>query len=385
MTATSEREILTYSALNCWRNCPRKYKLRYQEHLRPREKAETLAFGSTIHGALELWHGSADDPNRLMKVFDFLDTEYASRDADPDAKAAWFQARAMMAGYAARYPQEEFTVLELEKEFQGEIRNPDADPDAKAAWFQARAMMAAYAARYPQEEFTVLELEKEFQGEIRNPATGGASKTFTMAGKVDGIVQLGNELYLLEHKTASSIDGAYLDRLWCDTQIALYTHYLREMGYPVVGVIYNVLLKTRLKQRQGETEEEYLERKAALAAKSKSGKSTAKRQEPETDADFMGRLADWYSKPESFHREKIYLSEDRIAMVAEEIWEITQQYLGARSRDSWLLNTSYCFNWSRPCEYLPYCQSGFNPILRDNLFDVVPPHEELAGSDSLSF
>ena len=32
MTATTEREILSYSALNCWRNCPRKYKLRYLHH-----------------------------------------------------------------------------------------------------------------------------------------------------------------------------------------------------------------------------------------------------------------------------------------------------------------------------------------------------------------
>jgi hypothetical protein len=337
MNGSGRRETLTYSALNCWRNCPRKYKLRYREHLRPREKAETLAFGSTIHRALELWYAAEGDPHRLFRVLDLLDAAYPDREADPAQKAAWFQAKAMMAGYAARYPQEDFAVLEL---------------------------------------------EKEFQGEIRNPATGATSKTFTMAGKADGIVRQGGDLYLLEHKTASSIDGAYLDRLWCDTQIALYSHYLREMGYPVVGVIYNVLLKTRLKQRQGETEEEYLERKAALAAKNKSGKSSAQRQEPESDEDFQARLADWYGKPDAFHREKIYLSEDRLAMVAEEVWEVTQQYLDARRRDSWLLNTSYCFNWSRPCEYFPYCQSGFNPILRDNLFDVVPPHEELAPADS---
>lgn len=335
-TAQDGRDILTYSALNTYRNCPRKYKLRYEEHLRPREKADTLAFGSTIHRALERWHGLSDDPQRLLKVFDLLDSEYASRDADSGTKATWLQAKAMMAGYAARYPQEEFVVLEL---------------------------------------------EKEFEGEIRNPATGASSKTFTMAGKVDGIVRIGSELYLLEHKTASAIDSAYLDRLWCDTQIALYTHYLREQGYPIIGVIYNVLLKTRLKQRQGETEEEYHARKAALAAKNKSGKSTAQRLEPESDAEFMGRLSDWYAKPEAFHREKIYLTQDRLDMVAEEVWEVTQQYLDARRRDSYLLNTSYCFNWSRPCEYLPYCQSGFNPVLRDNLFDVAPPHEELAPPD----
>jgi len=160
--------------------------------------------------------------------------------------------------------------------------------------------------------------------------------------------------------------------------IALYCYYLRQIGFPVVGVIYNVLLKTRLEQRAGETEEEFIIRRDALAAKNKSGKSTAQRQAPETDTEFQARLSDWYSRPEAFHRERIYLSEDRMAMLQDEIWEITQQYLDANRRGKWLLNTSNCFSFQRPCEFLPLCQSGFNPNVRDNLFEVAPPHEELS-------
>jgi hypothetical protein len=121
------------------------------------------------------------------------------------------------------------------------------------------------------------------------------------------------------------------------TQIALYCYYLRELGYPIVGVIYNVLLKSRLKQGKGETQAEYEVRHAELAAKNKNGKSTAKRQMPETDYEFQSRLSEWYSRPEAFHREFIYLSEDRLAMLQDEVWEITQQYLDARRRGKWLL------------------------------------------------
>ncbi len=71
---------------------------------------------------------------------------------------------------------------------------------------------------------------------------------------------------------------------------------------------------------------------------------------------------------------------DALAMLQEEVWEITQQYLEARRRGKWLLNTSNCFAYERPCEYLPYCQSNFNPNVRDNLFQIAPPHEELAVS-----
>ena len=325
--------ILTYSAMNCFRNCPRKFKLRYVDHLRRPESPEALAFGNVIHGALELWHTLPADNRRLLAVLDFIDSQYPNRGVDAKEKANWHLARALLMGYAERYAQEEFEVLHVEKEFEAEIRNPD---------------------------------------------TGRLSQTFTVAGKVDGIVRAGNELYLLENKTASMLTSDYLDRLWTDTQIALYCFYLRQQGFPIVGVIYNVLLKARLQQRAGETDEEFEARRTALAAKNKSGKSTAQRQEPESDEQFSARLHEWYARPEAFHRERIYLSEDRLAMLQEEVWEITQQYLDARSRGKWLMNTSNCFSFQRPCEYLPYCQSGFNPNVRDNLFQVVPAHEELA-------
>lgn len=331
------KNLLTFSALNTFRNCARKYKHRYVDQLQPRETPESLSFGSVIHGALERWYRLADNANRLWTVFEFLDAQFPQRDHDPLQKHRWHLARAMLVGYAQRYPAEDFEVVEIEKTFTGEIRNPD---------------------------------------------TGRPSQTFVMAGKADGIVRAGGELYLLEHKTAGSIDANYLDKLWTDTQIALYSFYLRQIGYPIVGVIYNVLLKTRLKQHAGETQEEYEARRAVLAAKNKSGRSTAQRQLPETDEEFQGRLAEWYARPEAFHRERIYLSEDRLAMLQEEVWEITQQYLDARRRGKWLLNTSNCFAYERPCEYLPYCQSGFNPNVRDNLFEIAPPHEELAAASS---
>lgn len=327
------RSVLTYSALNTFRNCPRKYKNRYLDCLQPRSRSDSLAFGAVIHLALERWYELADDDNRLWQVLDWLEGQYPQHEHDLKQKQQWHLSRAMMIGYARRYPEDGFEVVELEREFTHEIRNPD---------------------------------------------TGRPSQTFVMAGKADGVVRVDGELYLLEHKTASSVDASYLDKLWTDTQIALYSFYLREIGYPIVGVLYNILLKTRLKQRAGETAEAFEARRAELAARNKSGRSTARRQLPETDEAFQGRLADWYAKPEAFHRERIYLSEDRLAMLQEEVWEITQQHLDARRRGKWLLNTSNCFAFASACEYLPYCQSGFNENIRDNLYDIAPPHPELA-------
>jgi hypothetical protein len=338
-TEITDKTLLTYSALNTYRNCPRKYKNRYVDNLRPRERAEALSFGSVIHTAIELWYRSVGAESRLSDVNAYIDDAFENRIVDASQMASWHLARAIIAGYASRYSVEEFEVVEVEKEFVGEIRNPD---------------------------------------------TGRQSQTFRIAGKVDAIVRCHDGMYLLEHKTAATVDANYLDKLWTDTQIALYCHYLRELGYPIVGVIYNVLLKARLKQSAGETQVEYEARHAELAAKNKSGKSTAKRQMPETDIEFQSRLNEWYSRPEAFHREFIYLSEDRLAMLQEEVWEITQQYLDARRRGKWLLNTSNCFSYQRPCEYLAYCQSGFNPNVADNLYQIAMPHEELGGTPEVS-
>ncbi len=338
-TEANDKTLLTYSALNTYRNCPRKYKIRYIDQLRPRESAHALSFGSVIHSAIELWYRSVDSQSRLQNVLAYINDAYENRTADDNQRSNWQLATAMLQGYADRYQREEFEVVEVEKEFIGEIRNPD---------------------------------------------TGRQSQTFRIAGKVDAIVRCHDGLYLLEHKTAANVDANYLDKLWTDTQIALYCHYLRELGYPIVGVIYNVLLKSRLKQGKGETQEEYEIRKAKLAAKNKSGKSSAKRQLPETDSEYQSRLAEWYTRPDAFHREYIYLSEDRLAMLQEEVWEITQQYLDARRRGKWLLNTSNCFSFQRPCEYLAYCQSGFNPNVADNLYQIEAPHEELSRTDTES-
>ncbi|MCY3020190.1 MAG: PD-(D/E)XK nuclease family protein, partial [Planctomycetota bacterium] len=119
------RSVLTYSALNCYRNCPRRYKLRYIDLLRRPEQPESLAFGTVIHEALQRWYTLPADNRRLLAVLDFIDSQYPNRGADAKEKANWHLARVLLMGYAERYAQEEFEVLHVEKEFEAEIRNPE--------------------------------------------------------------------------------------------------------------------------------------------------------------------------------------------------------------------------------------------------------------------
>jgi hypothetical protein len=312
-----------------FRNCRKAVDWRYLQQLVPLQRDRNLHFGSLIHECLQSWHAQRD----LPEVLDLIDRLCMNRTQDEDQRRDWHLATAMMKGYAARYPAEEFEVIAL---------------------------------------------EKAFEGPIVNPATGAASRSFKLAGKVDGILRIGGEYFILEHKTASQVDADYLEKLWTDFQITIYAHYVEQtMGIPITGILYNVLVKAKLQQSKGETEEEFQARRAELLAKSKTGKTTAKRKLPESDEEFQQRLAEKYADPEMFHREMLYLSRDRFDILRSELWELTQAFLDARRRGVFYQNTAFCFNYQRPCPYFALCRSNGNPNVTENFYQRVPPNEEL--------
>lgn len=327
-----EREKLTYSALSTFRNCRRRYWWRYVEEIVPIGRSDpALRFGTIIHDALETHHSGG-------QIRPLLDARF--------------------------------------KDLPHEDRSDRA---------LAIAMMDAYIRTYTPETFEVVELEKPFEVEIINPATKATSRSFVMAGKMDGIVRKDNGTWLLEHKTAARIDQAYLEKLWMDFQIALYSCYREQQtGQRVDGVLYNVLVKTKLKQSEGETLEVFEERYALACASNKSGKSTAKQQLPESDEDFSKRLAEKYQEPGIFHREPLVLSRDRVVGILGEVWELTQALLQAHRGgiQSFYQNNSDCWKYNKPCPYWNLCRSENSPNVKLNLYEHKPAHEELNVSTS---
>jgi hypothetical protein len=326
---TAAPMITTYSMWSLFRNCRKAVELRYLQQLVPLERDRNLHFGSLIHECLEAWHQRRD----LGEVLALIDRLCPNR---------------------------------LQEEGQ------------RRDWHLATALMNGYAARYAADDFEIVALEKNFEGPIVNPATGAASRSFVLAGKVDGIVRIGGEHFILEHKTSGQLDGDYLEKLWTDFQITIYAHYIEQtMDIPITGILYNVLVKAKLQQGKGETEEEFQTRRAELLAKSKTGKTTAKRKLPESDEDFQQRLAEKYADPEMFHREMLYLSRDRFEVLRAELWELTQAFLEAKRRGIFYQNTAFCFNYQRPCPYFALCRSNGNPNVIENFYQRVPPNEEL--------
>jgi hypothetical protein len=104
----------------------------------------------------------------------------------------------------------------------------------------------------------------------------------------------------------------------------------------------------------------------------------AKQKQPETRAQFLERLATFYSDPTVFSREEILLTQEDIDLMLKESWDIGQAWIDARNKNGWYRNTSHCFKWNKPCAMLPICQSRENPMVIEAGYNVclINPEEK---------
>ena len=122
-----------------------------------------------------------------------------------------------------------------------------------------KAMFEGYTIIYPPDEFQEFKPEIEFKVNVPNPLL--TEKEFILAGKTDGRVIQNGKPYLFETKTTSeSSIPRYLDKLALAEQPCGYLYGFNRMGTDAVGIIYNIVLKCRLRQNKYESEEKFFAR-----------------------------------------------------------------------------------------------------------------------------
>lgn len=130
-TLTDDASLLTQSAMRAYRSCPRKFQLRYVQRMRPIKKAETLTTGHSVHAALDVFRKTGGDLDAAKKALETEDLFVRAKE------------EAMLMGYAAR-------------------------------WGTPTGIIA---------------VEQTFRIPLVNPETGAASRTFSLGGRVDAIVE----------------------------------------------------------------------------------------------------------------------------------------------------------------------------------------------------
>lgn len=194
------------SRLACFRRCPRKYEYRYVDQLTANDKAPALMLGSLVHESLA----------------EFYSLENNDKDVNVRASMA-------MAMYDNKVAEAATEVLSA----GGDSERFDKDS------FMGRQMLKYYFEEVaPNDDFTPV--ASELKVEVRVPNPNGKFSWCTFIGYVDAIVERDGRLYILEHKTAKTLDTKHLIT---DTQVTQYIWALRQMGYDVCGVYYNILRK----------------------------------------------------------------------------------------------------------------------------------------------
>ena len=252
---------------------------------------------------------------------------------------------------------------------------------------KCRALMVGYDARWRDAEWETLSTEHQFQLPIVNTDTGATSRTWTHAGKKDGIVRYipSQRKYLLEHKTTSDDiadpGGSYWRRLTIDSQVSGYMLAEWQDGNKLDGTLYDVLKKpaTRPKQITKALQKVMKQQGTYLGENVPTG---FLRLENENIELYEIRLTqEILLNPEKhYQRRTIPRLDDEVLEYAGELWHIGKDILSARNNNHHYRNSDACMTWNSPCEYISIC-SGHDSPESDNWKSRESIHSELEDLD----
>lgn len=315
--------ILTVSRLRTWRDCRRKHRLKYLDGWRPKVDAEALRFGSLLHTGLEAWWKAEDE--RLAVAVAAIE----GRGADAFEQAA---AEALLFGYDARWGEDD--------------------------------------------RYEVLAVEESFLAPLLNPETGASSRTWLLAGKVDGVVRdrVTDALLILEHKTTveNIADAAdpYWAKLAMDSQVSHYYLGAESLGYAAEGCLYDVLLRPRLKPLKATPE-------ASRKYKANGVLYANQRAEDETADEYRQRVwEDIQAAPEKyFQRRHVSRTDKDILDYLGDLWAEGRMMREAELAERAPRNPDSCHRFGT-CPFWSACAYGVrledHPDLYERVEDVHP-------------
>jgi len=180
--------ILDNTQLQCYNRCPTMYKWRHVEHLVSQGvTSPALDFGSAIHTCLELWYKGSD----------------------------------YQTGIAA------FVSALVGKTMDDKRSIPNG----------LLILDAYYKKWFPEQSIKVINCETPIQIEL--------TSDIIFCGKVDLVVEMFGDLYVLDHKTSSSFANTVAKP---NSQMTGYVYALRVLGVPVTGAILNLIAVLKTKQ-----------------------------------------------------------------------------------------------------------------------------------------
>lgn len=312
-----EKMVWTASALKTFRRCKRKFFWKYIARLSPRANDKNLLIGAAFHNCLGQWYKGK---------------------------------RSSMAMIARKYYSE---LSEAVKNNAG-IVDPSIYDDMLAMADAFCGMMVGYANTYEDDRksWNILRpsIERQFMIDMGD---------FFYAGKIDLVVESKNAQQLVEHKTSSKLRDTYINRLPLDTQIRGYIFGWQSMtGSKINEVLYDVIVKCRIRRKTDESIDDYAERIADVYC------SQPDRYFYREKLSFdQSQLDAFIYELHQTHREYKAIIDDvrneQIAKLASFFGE-TPFALKPDNPRAWLPNDATCDEYFRECEFIQLCYKGLS-------------------------
>lgn len=363
-------EIMTTSRLRDARACKRLHYYRHIVCRRPIRLAAPLSFGRIFHDGLEQWWlgwkeiQAGNDASRVVTKTDEWGAERVVGGSDVNLTPDLVRDVALEA---------------VKTSFYGVAEDAELNPYDLV---RATELMRGYDARWRGEMsvdggpgIVVVAVEAEFFGPLINPETNRPSRTYSLGGKIDVVVNIDGEMFNMEHKSTSSpIDpgSTYWTRLRMDPQVSTYHRGAEILGYDVMGSIYDVAKKPTLRPyRATPMDKRKYKADGSLYANM--------RAEDETPSQYGERV-----RQSIIADPNAYYQRGEVTRLDEDIIEhMKDTWLSARNiRDSELANShprnpDACERWNRFCDYYGVC-TGTASLDDDTMFRDSAQHEELS-------
>jgi len=257
------------------RSCWKKYDWRYNHLLTPIRKSSALTLGSAIHNAFDMYYNGFSVGEVIKSISDSFDTDIANVGIEEQEELV--TARYTAIGMFAHFPFKDLG------------------------------------------KFEEIQSEKKFSVKL------GKLRGVRFEGRTDGLVKKDGKWWVRELKTTGLNQRQFNERISTSSQSTGYMYAMRQMGYPVVGTLYDYIKKPLLRKRVSEDMHDFAKRILADY-----------QLKPDM---YYGQLFSWRNESEM----KIW-EDDMIALVQD-----------MRRRKNYPRNTDNCYMYNWECDYKKIC------------------------------
>jgi len=259
---------------------------------------------------------------------------------------------------------------------------------------QCRALITGYAHKYYREntDYEIVDIESVYTAPLRNlDPKGRISRKWTLAGKIDKLVKIDGEYFLVDHKTTSLDISDPTSNYWrvlrIESQPRHYEILMYSNGIPLRGIIWDVVKKPTTRPRKiTNSVRQSILKDGQYMGEDVSGDTynAIDTMEKENMEMYSVRLIKEVmgNEEKHFQRKPLALTKDELEQYNKSLWQVSEDMSNTMKRTeksgSTPYNPSGCMMWNTPCQYLGIC-SNHDDVDSENWVRSKDVHPELEG------